>query len=337
MTLKIGFIPTEGGAFYPECLEEVIYAEELGFSSAWLEEHHGVKNHYWPSPLIGLAGLAVRTARIQLGTDIIVLPFYHPVRIAEDVAMLDIMSNGRMILGAAIGYRPDEFALYQIPLEKRGAAYAEAIQFIRQLWTQEAVTFQGEYYHVENSKIEPRPARQPPIWLGGWGPLSLKRAAFLGDAWVPGPTANLKKLLEAQSTYRAYLAEAGKNVSCVPSPLTREMIIAETDAKAQEMAKQHLLISYRDEYGGGWDHPLIGNEDSSPVDHLEALSHERFIIGSPETCIRKIQEFVDAFGMDHLICRLYFPGIPHKFIMNELALIGKEIIPVFQKEVTGAN
>jgi probable F420-dependent oxidoreductase len=330
--MKIGFIPTEGGNFYPECLEEVLYAEELGLDSAWLEEHHSVKNHYWPSPIVALAGIATRTSRIMLGTDIIVLPFYHPVRIAEDIALLDIISNGRIILGAAIGYRPDEFALYQMPMEKRGAAYAEAITFIRLLWSSASVTFQGHYYQVENARIEPRPVRQPPIWLGGWGQLSLKRAATLGDAWVPGPTAGLEKLLEAQSIYRAHLKEAGKDLASVPTPLTREVIIADTDSQAREMAERHLIISYRDEYGGGWEHPLIGKEDAAPINQLEALSQGRFIIGSPDTCTRQIQQFIDTFGVDHLICRLYFPGIPHKFIMKELELIGKEIIPVFQKE-----
>lgn len=330
--MKIGFIPTEGGRYYPECLEEVILAEELGFDSAWLEEHHSVKNHYWPSPIIALAGMATRTSRIMLGTDIIVLPFYHPVRIAEDIALLDIMSQGRIILGAAIGYRPDEFELYQLPMEKRGGAYGEAIAFIRQLWTQESVTFQGRYYQVENVKIEPRPTHQPPIWLGGWGPLSLKRAASLGDAWVPGPTAGLEKLLEAQAEYHKDLQKLGKEIESYPRPLTREVVIAKTDAEAQEMAEQHLIINYRDEYGGGWQHPLIGNEDAAPVNQMEALSRDRFIIGSPETCITQINHFVETFGVDHLICRLYFAGVPHEFIMKELDLIGKEIIPVFKEK-----
>jgi probable F420-dependent oxidoreductase len=331
--MKIGFIPTEGGDYYPECLEEVILAEELGFDSAWLEEHHGVKNHYWPSPIIALAGVATRTSRIILGTDIIVLPFYHPVRIAEDVALLDIMSNGRFILGAAIGYRPDEFALYQMSMEKRGGAYAEAINLIRLLWTQESVTFQGNYYKVENVKIEPRPTRQPPIWLGGWGPLSLKRAATLGDAWVPGPTAGLEKLLDAQKTYLECLHAAGKEPDSVATPLTREVIIAESDEIAWELAERHLLINYRDEYGGGkWKHPLIGAEDTARVDQIDAISQDRFLVGSPDTVIRQLQKFKDAFGVDHLICRLYFPGIPHEFIMNELRLLAREVIPAFRKD-----
>ena len=94
-TMKFGFITTEGGTYFNEALEEAIYGEELGFDSVWLEEHHSIRNHYWPSPLMALAAIATRTKRVLLGTDIVVLPFYHPVRAAEDTAMLDVISNGR--------------------------------------------------------------------------------------------------------------------------------------------------------------------------------------------------------------------------------------------------
>jgi probable F420-dependent oxidoreductase len=331
--MKFGFIPTEGGHYYAEFLEEVLLGEELGFDSAWLEEHHGVQDHYWPSPLIGLAGVATRTERILFGTDVIVLPFYHPVRVAEDAAMLDIMSQGRFILGAAIGYKPDEFALYQVALEKRGARFDEAIRLIKQLWTQDEVTFAGDYYQVERLKIEPRPRSRPhpPLWLGGWGDLSLSRAARLGDAWLPGPTASLDKLLQAQATYRQHLRALGSDPATRPTPLTREVVIAATDEKAREMAERHLLINYRDEYGGGeWKHPLIGAEDTAPVDQFDAISRDRFLIGSPDTVIRQLQQFRDAFGVDHLICRLYFPGIPHAFILNELKLLAQEVVPAFR-------
>jgi probable F420-dependent oxidoreductase len=331
--MKFGFIPTEGGSYYREFLDEVLLGEEIGFDSVWLEEHHGVKNHYWPSPLIGLAGIATRTERLVFGTDIIVMPFYHPVRVAEDVAMLDIMSQGRFVLGAAIGYKPDEFALYQVPLEKRGARFEEAIQLIKLLWTQEQVDFEGAFYQVKGLKIEPRPVSQPhpPLWLGGWGKLSLQRAATLGDAWIPGPTANLAKLRDAQREYHQNLRAAGLDPTTKPTPLTREVVIAETDEQAREVAEKHLLINYRDEYGGGtWKHPLIGNEDSAPVDQFDAISRERFLVGSPDTVIQRLQVFAQAFGVDHLICRLYFPGISHAFIMNELRLLAKEVMPAFR-------
>jgi alkanesulfonate monooxygenase SsuD/methylene tetrahydromethanopterin reductase-like flavin-dependent oxidoreductase (luciferase family) len=262
-----------------------------------------------------------------------IMPFYHPVRVAEDAAMLDVISGGRFILGAAIGYKPDEFTLYQVPMEKRGASFEEAIQLIKLLWTEEEVHFEGKYFQVMGLKIEPRSSggKHPPLWLGGWGDLSLKRAARYGDAWLPGPTAGLEKLLAAQQTYLECLKEAGKDASNYPIPLTREVVIAETDEKARAMAEKHLLINYRDEYGGGeWKHPLIGREDSAPVDQFEGLSKDRFLVGSPETVIHGLQRFVDTFCVDHLICRLYFPGISHEFIMSELKLLASEVMPAFK-------
>jgi len=128
--LKIGFIPIEGGHYYKEALYEVTRAEELGFDSVWMEEHHSVTNHYWPSPFTVLAGFATRTSKVVLGTDIAVAAFYHPVRLAEDVALLDIMSNGRAVLGLAIGYKPDEFALYGVDLEKRGERCEEELAIV---------------------------------------------------------------------------------------------------------------------------------------------------------------------------------------------------------------
>jgi alkanesulfonate monooxygenase SsuD/methylene tetrahydromethanopterin reductase-like flavin-dependent oxidoreductase (luciferase family) len=327
--MQFGFIPTEGGSFFQEALDEAIYGEALGFDSVWLEEHHSIRNHYWPSPLMALAGIATRTTRILLGTDVVVLPLYQPVRAAEDIALLDIMSGGRVIFGAAIGYRQPEFELYDVGLDDRGARYVEMLKIMRVLWSEERVEHHGRFYQVVGA-IEPRPTRPPPIWLGGWGPLSLKRAAELGDAWVPGPTANLEKLLDAQQQYRACLAAAGKDPMATPSPLTREVVIAETSAQAWELAERYLMVNYRDEYGGGWNHPLIGSQDTTPVNQLEALGRDRFIIGNPDECVAKIRRFVETFGVDHLICRLYFPGMPHEHIMRELKLLADEVFPAFR-------
>ena len=326
--MKFGFITTEGGTYFQEALEEAVYGEELGFDSVWLEEHHSIRNHYWPSPLMALAGIATRTKKISLGTDIVVLPFYHPVRVAEDMAMLDVISGGRAIFGAAIGYRPPEFELYDVSLEDRGARYVEMIKIMRLLWSQEQVEYKGRFFKIKGC-IEPRPGRSIPIWLGGWGELSLKRAAQLGDAWIPGPTANLEKLLNAQKQYRSFMEASGKNPDEAPRPLTREVVVAETRERAWEIAEKYVMVNYRDEYGGGWKHPLIGSQDQTPV-ALESLSRDRFIVGTPEDCIAQIRRFVDTFGVDHLICRLYFAGMPHNHIMLELKLLAQEVFPAFR-------
>jgi probable F420-dependent oxidoreductase len=326
--LKIGFIPSEGGHFYHEALTEVTRAEDLGFDSVWMEEHHSVTNHYWPSPLTVLAGFATRTSRVTLGTDILVAPFYHPVRLAEDVTLLDVMSGGRAVLGIAIGYKPDEFALYGADLEKRGARFEEQLAVMHALWSEERVSFKGRYYTVEG-RLEPRPVTRPhpPVWIGGWGELTLKRAATLGDNWIPGPTADLKRLVEGKRTFLANRAAAGRTAAITEWPLTRDVIIADTDARARELAEQHIMVAYRKEYAGGWRHPFI---DAGIATDLDRLMEDRFIIGGPDQCIPKIRRFVDEYGMTHLVCRLFFPGMAHSHVMRELELLANEVMPAFR-------
>jgi probable F420-dependent oxidoreductase len=326
--LKIGFIPIEGGHYYKEALEEVTRGEELGFDSVWMEEHHAVQNHYWPSPLTVLAGFATRTTEITLGTDILVAPFYHPVRLAEEVALLDIMSGGRFILGAAIGYKPDEFALYGIDLEGRGARFVEQLTIMKGLWTQESVSFTGKYFRVEG-KLEPKPITKPhpPVWIGGWGELTLKRAATLGDNWIPGPTADLARLVNGKQQFLHDRAAAGRTTPITEWPLTRDVIIADTDERARELAEQHIMVAYRKEYAGAWKHPFI---DASVATDLDALMKNRFLIGGPDQVRQALRPFVEEYGMTHLICRLFFPGMPHRHILRELELLSREVLPAFR-------
>ena len=135
--------------------------------------------------------------------------------------------------------------------------------------------------------------------------------------------------MNAQKQYRAFLTDIGKNPNNVPNPLTREVVIAETRELAWELAEKYVMVNYRDEYGGGWKHPLIGSQDKTPV-ALDSLSEDRFIVGNPDDCIAQIKRFVETFGVDHLICRLYFAGMPHDHIMNELKLLSKEVFPAFR-------
>jgi probable F420-dependent oxidoreductase len=325
--LKVGFIPIEGGHYYRDALEEVVRAEDLGFDSVWMEEHHAVVDHYWPSPIPVLAGFATRTSRVTLGTDILVAPFHHPVRVAEDFALLDVMSNGRAVLGIAIGYKPDEFALYGTPLAKRGARFEEQLAIVKGLWTEERFAFAGTYYQVQGS-LEPKPVAKPhpPIWIGGWGDMTLRRAATLGDNWIPGPTADLSRLLEGKRQFLAARAAAGVGAPIVEWPLTRDVIIADTDREARELAERHIMVSYRKEYAGGWKHPFI---DASIATDLDTVKKDRFLIGGPDQVIKDLRLFVEQYGATHLICRLFFPGMPHRHIMRELTLIAREVRPAF--------
>ena len=240
----------------------------------------------------------------MLGTDIIVAAFHHPVRLAEDVAMLDVISNGRLVLGIAIGYKPDEFALYGVALEKRGARFEEQLAIMKGLWTQERVQFTGAYYTLEG-RLEPKPVQKPhpPVWIGGWGDITLRRAATLADNWIPGPTADLARLLAGKKQF-VERRLAGGLAAPTEWPLTRDVIIADTDQRARDLAEEHIMVAYRREYAGGWRHPFI---DASIATDLDKLMKDRFIIGGPEECVRRLRPFVEQYGMTHLICRMFFP------------------------------
>ena len=329
MRLKFGIEPTEGGHAFRELLAEVTRAEELGFDSVWIAEHHGVRDHYWPSPLQVLTALAPRTSRITLGTNVAVFPFYHPVRLAEEAAVLDGLSGGRLVLGVAIGYKPDEFALYGAPLEKRGARLEEGLALVKALWTRDGVTVRGAHFAVEDARIEPKPVQRPhpPIWIGGWGDLALRRAATLGDAWLPGPTADLPRLLRSRETVLAHRRDAGRVDPPAEWPLTRELVIAETEAAARELAERHLMRAYGKEYGAAWKHPFI---DAATAADLDRLRVDRFLIGTPDRVVRDLEPYVTRYGTTHLVCRLFTPGMPHAHVMRQIELFAREVMPAYR-------
>src|SRR5438445_652325 len=126
------------------------------------------------------------------------------------------------------------------------------------MWTQETTRFKGRYYSVEG-RIEPKPMTKPhpPVWIGGWGDLTLKRAATLADNWLPGPTADLRRLLNGKRQFLENRTMAGLTSPIQEWPLTRDLIIADTDQQARDLAEQHIMVAYRKEYAGGWRHPFI--------------------------------------------------------------------------------
>jgi alkanesulfonate monooxygenase SsuD/methylene tetrahydromethanopterin reductase-like flavin-dependent oxidoreductase (luciferase family) len=165
------------------------------------------------------------------------------------------------------------------------------------------------------------------VWIGGWGDITLRRAATLADNWIPGPTADLPRLVKGKEQFLANRRAAGRTQPIAEWPLTRDLIIAETDKKARELAEEHIMVAYRREYAGGWRHPFI---DASIAIDLDRLMADRFLIGGPDQVIPKIRTFVEAYGMTHLICRTFFPGMPHAHIMRTLDLLAREVMPAFK-------
>lgn len=174
-------------ALHAAMLDQVAWADDLGFDAVGLGEHHGSDDGYNPSPLPLAAAIAARTRRIAIQTAIVIAPLYDLPKLAEDAAVVQILSNGRLELGLGAGYRPSEFATFGRRLEDRWRAMGETVAFLRAAWRGEPFRWQGRTCHVT-----PPPApRPPPILLGGSSPAAARRAARIADGWFPPLDARL--------------------------------------------------------------------------------------------------------------------------------------------------
>jgi alkanesulfonate monooxygenase SsuD/methylene tetrahydromethanopterin reductase-like flavin-dependent oxidoreductase (luciferase family) len=163
---------------YGEVLDQVAWAENNGFDDVWLSEHHFIDDGYLPSMLPAAAAIAARTKRIRIPLGVLLLPFHHPVRLAEDIAVVDAISGGRFELGVGVGYKVEEFEGFNVPFIERGSRTNESLQIIRSLLNGETLTFKGKFFEVNKVKLTPEPIQKHlPIWVGGFTPPALRRAA----------------------------------------------------------------------------------------------------------------------------------------------------------------
>jgi alkanesulfonate monooxygenase SsuD/methylene tetrahydromethanopterin reductase-like flavin-dependent oxidoreductase (luciferase family) len=173
--------------FYRRTLDQIVLAEQLGYDHVWITEHHFVDDGYMPSPLVVSGAIAALTERIMIGQDVMLLPFVNPVRLAEDLAVLDNLSNGRIMLGAGMGYVPSEFAGMGVPRAERRARMDDTLEILRRAWTHEEFDYEGEVYQVEKVRVRPRPVQPggPPLWVAAMSEAGARRAARFGANLLP--------------------------------------------------------------------------------------------------------------------------------------------------------
>jgi probable F420-dependent oxidoreductase len=325
--MKIGLSPLQGQASFKETLGECERAEAAGFDSIWLGEHHNNPVLY-PAPLIGLAAVASRTRSIRLGTGVLLLPLYHPMMVAEEGAMVDMISGGRLILGVGAGYAPEEFAAFGYSLKERGSRLEESAALLHRLWTEENVTHRGRHYQVDNATVAPRPAQRPrpPIWFGAWVEPAIRRAARLGDAWFVGPSASLREITPCARLYQQACREAGKGEGEVA--LFRYVFVARTTSEAIGAAGSPFIQAFERMYFR-WPHPVVKRPAGQLT--IERLAEDRIIFGDPQTCVEEIIRFRKELGAQHLVCRFSVPGIPREDCETSLDLFTREVMPALRK------
>lgn len=323
---------------YRKHLDLVEQAEDLGYDTVWLTEHHFVEDGYSPSLLPIAAAIAARTKKIRIGTFVLLLPLHNPLRVAEDAATVDLISNGRLDLGLGQGYRVDEFIGFNIPRKERGARLEEGTEVIRRAWTETQWSFEGKFYKFTNITLVPNVVQRPhpPIWLAARGPKSIARAArngyhLMGTGGV-----------DQQQMYDAALRECGRRPEEYCIAQFRAVFVASKREKAWDAAEagvHHMLTCY-----GRWfteAHDLPGDTaygvDIPPIGQLRysntaQLFGEPLIIGTPDDAIRLIEDYQRRTRVTHLVMAMPLPGVDPKKIAKSMELFAEEVIPHFRKK-----
>ncbi len=183
---------------YHEILEQIEWAETIGFDSVWLTEHHFCDDGYTPSPLVLAGAIAERTKSMFIGTNLMLLPLHDPIRLAEDSATLSILSGGRFALGVGLGYRDLEYKAFHRSLKNRPSLMEEGVEIIRRAWRGEPVNFQGKRFNVPDVRITPDVSGNPPLLLvGGMAEAAIARAARIGDGFLSTQNAHHDMYIDA--------------------------------------------------------------------------------------------------------------------------------------------
>ena len=317
---------------YKNTLEQVKIAEDYGFDSAWLSEHHFLEDGYCSSPLSMAAAMSAVTNTIRIGTGIMILPLHNPVRIAEDSATVDNISGGRFDLGLAIGYRKEEFDGFNIPIKERPSRIEEGIDIINKSWGNETFSFKGKRYEFENINVTPKPVQKPiPIYIGAFEEPAIRRAGKLGYPLMIGPGRTTPMIKDTINWYNESAAEAGHDTDKVEHILLRETYIAEDQKEAIEGGTEYIINMYKFYFTLGIKIVIRGEQVKSIDDPLfDHLAEGRFMIGTPEHCINEIQQYREETGINYIACRMVFPQAPHEAISKCIKLFGKEVIPHFK-------
>jgi probable F420-dependent oxidoreductase len=293
--------------------------EAAGFDSVWVGEHHFTDRNYFDNFQM-LAHLAGVTEDVELGTSVCLAPLHNPAVLAEKVANLDVLSGGRVTFGCGLGYRPKEFEVFGVDRERRVPRLLETLALARRLWTEDDVTFEGREFAFEDVSINPKPVQSggPDVWLGGGVPAAVERAATHGDAWLPGPMTPWDELAALYETY-----EGALNGAPPARPIWRDLFVAESTADAIDSAESALVRKY--ESYGDW-----GQEnDTDLADRFEEFADPRFLLGSPDDVIKRIESYRETFGTDYLLFRTQWPGMEDDVATSSLELFCDEVLPSF--------
>lgn len=284
-----------------------------------------VGQHFVSSPLQMfqamplLARLAAEAEGMRLGPGLLLLPLLNPVIVAEETATFDWLTGGRAIIGLGLGYRAEEFASIGVPFKERVPRFVEGVEVIRKLWRGDTVEHKGRFHTLSGvqASIGPQQKGGPPIWMAGDVEAAIKRAARLGDAWMPSPMVTETDMARFNALFRETRAAAG-----LP-PATEYPVIREAHVGTMDEVREPLGFKY--EAYAQWS----GDSGFVPKDGIrgdfDKFAGERFLIGSANEVADRIARYGERTGTDHILLRVQWPGLGQDMVLRTLERLGKVV------------
>ncbi len=308
-----------------EQLEQFRVCRDAGFDFvSW--GHHWLIDpfqHFQPIPV--LARFAAEAGTMDLVTGVLLTPLLNPVQVAEDVATLDHICRGRLILGVGLGYRAEEFEAAGFKMSERAPRLEEGLALMKRLWVDTEVTHHGHFYQITGARPTAKPHQQPypRIWIAAMTAPAVRRAGRLGHSFYAIGTLSYDDLRHALAVWRAALHESGRPV---PSevPVHREFYVADTREEARAKARPAVEAKYQGYAQHGL--PTVGTSLAAGVDRL---MDDPFVIGAPDECLDKLARYREL-GVTHLALRLFWPGMTQADALRMIDLVAAKMLPTLK-------
>jgi alkanesulfonate monooxygenase SsuD/methylene tetrahydromethanopterin reductase-like flavin-dependent oxidoreductase (luciferase family) len=314
---------------FREHIEQVRAARDAGFDVIVMGQHYLSVPFQELQTLPSLARLAAEAGSMRVGATVLLLPLLNPVDVAEQVATLDVICEGRFIFGVGLGYRDEEYEAFGIRREERVARLVEGLQVIRRLWTEDEVTHHGRFFRLTKARMMLKPVQRPhpPIWFAANNNGAVERSARMADAWVINPHAKLGILEQQMALYRKALQEAGKPFPA-ELPMIKELYVAPDRKTAIQECRPFLEAKYQAYASWGQDKALPPGDGFDLA--FEELVRDRFVIGDPDDCIRELRRYTQALGVNCFIFRIQWPGMEQAKVLRTIKLLAERVMPALR-------
>ena len=314
-------------ARFQETIAMARRANALGFDSITKTSHYSSHPFQMLQQVPVLARFTAEAPNMRLNAGIVLLALPTPLAVAEEFAAIDVMSGGKLIFGAALGYRDVEFKAFGVPMHERVKRFEANLEAVKRLWTEDKVSMKAGHFELDQASCLPKPVQQPhpPIWIGANADPAIERAARLGDCWYINPHQQLGTIARQMDVYRRALDKAQKPF---PSelPIRRELFVAKSKAEAMRLCGPYLEKKYQ-AYASWGQAENMAADDNNLKQYFVELADGRFMIGSPDEVAAQLIDMHRRTGANHVVMSIEWAGMPQSLVFDTMQLLAEEVFP----------